>query len=262
MKNIMIFENTEVEIIELNGKALFNANDIAKCLDIKNVNDNITRMNEKQVVKLTNSDIGESDFRKLNNAGENFLTESGVYKLIFKSNKSNAEKFQDWITDEVLPAIRKTGSYSLPKPMSAMELLELQYKALQETRTEMKQMVEEVKEEIHDFQKGISGFKEEIIEFKEEMPLLAVEIEKITKAKNRAIVDILGGKYSNAYKDRSLRGMVYSDLQKELSRQFGVKSYKAIRRNECDKALELIANYKPPLYLKREIDNANNQLRL
>ena len=50
-------------------------------------------------------------FRKLNNRGEKFLTESGVYKLIFKSDKKEAEKFQDWVTDEVLPEIRKTGGY-------------------------------------------------------------------------------------------------------------------------------------------------------
>ena len=49
--------------------------------------------------------------RKLNNAGENFLTENGVYKLVFKSHKPNAEKFTDWIADEVLPEIRKTGGY-------------------------------------------------------------------------------------------------------------------------------------------------------
>ena len=49
--------------------------------------------------------------RKLNNAGENFLTESGVYKLVFKSHKPNAEAFTDWIVDEVIPTIRKTGGY-------------------------------------------------------------------------------------------------------------------------------------------------------
>lgn len=46
--------------------------------------DNIRKMNDKQVVKLTNSKIGKPDFRKLHNTGENFLTESGVYKLVFK----------------------------------------------------------------------------------------------------------------------------------------------------------------------------------
>ncbi len=68
-----------------------------------------------QAVLLKNSDVLNKDIRKLNNAGEKFLTESGVYKLIFKSNKREAERFQDWVTDEVLPQIRKTGSYSNDK---------------------------------------------------------------------------------------------------------------------------------------------------
>ncbi|WP_176482387.1 phage antirepressor, partial [Clostridioides difficile] len=54
-----------------------------------------------------------TDFRKLHNTGENFLTESGVYKLIFKSRKEEAERFQEWVTDEVLPSIRKTGAYNM-----------------------------------------------------------------------------------------------------------------------------------------------------
>ena len=109
--NLMVFEGHNVEVFEWEGKVLFNPKHVAECLDIKNVNDNIRKMNEKQVIKLTNSDVGSTDFRKLNNRGENFLTESGVYKLIFKSHKEEAEKFQDWVTDEVLPTIRKTGGY-------------------------------------------------------------------------------------------------------------------------------------------------------
>lgn len=108
---LMIFEGHEVEIISLEGQVLFNAKHVSEILGIKNVNDNISRMNENQVVKLTNSAIGKTDIRKMNNAGENFLTESGVYKLVFKSHKPNAEEFTDWIADEVLPSIRKTGSY-------------------------------------------------------------------------------------------------------------------------------------------------------
>lgn len=111
MNNLMVFENKPVEVFEWNGKVLFNHKHVGDCLGIKNVNDNISKMNSKQVIKLRNSDIGNSDIRKLNNAGENFLTESGVYKLIFKSKKKEAEKFQDWVTDEVLPQIRKHGAY-------------------------------------------------------------------------------------------------------------------------------------------------------
>ena len=112
MKNeLMMFEGKEIEVFEFEGRILFNSKDVVNCLDIKNVNENIRLMNEKQVVKLRNSDISNTDIRKLNNAGENFLTESGVYKLIFKSRKEEAERFQGWISDEVLPSIRQTGAY-------------------------------------------------------------------------------------------------------------------------------------------------------
>ncbi|VIG02595.1 prophage antirepressor [Clostridioides difficile] len=114
MSNLMMFEDKQVEVFEFNGKILFNPYHSSNCLGISNegVRKAITRMNENQVIKLTNSIVTDSHIRKLHNTGENFLTESGVYKLIFKSKKEEAEKFQDWVTDEVLPSIRKTGTYN------------------------------------------------------------------------------------------------------------------------------------------------------
>lgn len=109
--NLMIFEDKPVEVFEFEGRILFNPKDVAKCLEITDVNSVIRNFNQKQKVKLKNSDMHSMQFRKLNNAGENFLTESGVYKLIFKSKKKEAERFQDWVTDEVLPNIRKNGGY-------------------------------------------------------------------------------------------------------------------------------------------------------
>lgn len=121
MNNLMKFEGNEVEVFEHKGDILFNPKDVAKCLDIADVNSTMRNFNKSQVKKLTNSDMQNTHiqnsnmhsmhFRKLHNTGENFLTESGVYKLIFKSRKEEAEKFQDWVTDEVLPSIRQTGGY-------------------------------------------------------------------------------------------------------------------------------------------------------
>ena len=110
---LLVFESKEVEVFEWEGKVLFNPRHVGECLGIspEGVRKAITTMNERQVIKLKNSDVTNSNIRKLNNAGENFLTESGVYKLIFKSRKEEAEKFQDWVTDEVLPQIRQTGGY-------------------------------------------------------------------------------------------------------------------------------------------------------
>lgn len=111
MNKLMVFESNKVEVFEFKSQVLFNPKDVAECLGISDVNSSIRSFNDNQVVKLTNSDMHDMQFRKLNNRGENFLTEAGVYKLIFKSKKDNAEKFQDWVTDEVLPSIRKNGAY-------------------------------------------------------------------------------------------------------------------------------------------------------
>lgn len=110
---LMIFENHQVEVFELDGQVLFNPYHVGECLELGEsaVRMAISKMNKKQVIKVTNSKVKNIDFRKLHNTGENFLTESGVYKLVFKSHKSNAEEFTDWVTDEVLPTIRKTGGY-------------------------------------------------------------------------------------------------------------------------------------------------------
>lgn len=122
---LMIFEGNEVEVFEWNGKVLFNPRHVGECLDIspEGVRKAITRMNENQVIKLTNSKVTDSNFRKLHNTGENFLTESGVYKLIFKSKKKEAEKFQDWVTDEVLPSIRKHGMYATDDLLNDPDLM-------------------------------------------------------------------------------------------------------------------------------------------
>lgn len=111
--NDLMFKNVVVEMIMLNGVPYFNPYHVGVCLGLSNstVRDHIANMNSKQVVKLTNSIVDNTDFRKLHNTGENFLTESGVYKLIFKSNKEQAEEFQNWVTDDVLPMIRQTGVY-------------------------------------------------------------------------------------------------------------------------------------------------------
>ncbi|HCK3093715.1 TPA: toxin Bro [Clostridioides difficile] len=135
MNEIMNFEGKDIEVFEFEGQILFNPKHVAECLDISDVNSSIRKFNDNQVVKLTNSKMHNMQFRKLHNTGENFLTESGVYKLIFKSKKEEAERFQDWISDEVLPAIRQTGAYitnnanpeKLREKASEIEKLQLAY---------------------------------------------------------------------------------------------------------------------------------------
>ncbi|HBF7390046.1 TPA: phage antirepressor KilAC domain-containing protein [Clostridioides difficile] len=142
----MIFEGKQVEVFEFNGKILFNPYHCGNCLGISNegVRKAITRMNENQVIKLNNSIVTDSHIRKLHNTGENFLTESGVYKLIFKSKKEEAEKFQDWVTDEVLPNIRKTGGYiHTTENMSDDEIMARALQVAQKTIEKKSREIEE-----------------------------------------------------------------------------------------------------------------------
>lgn len=129
MNDLMIFEGHQVEVFEFEGQVLFNPYHCGDCLDLTEsaVRNHLSKMNEKQAVVLKNSTVRDKDIRKLHNTGEKFLTESGIYKLIFKSNKPDAEKFQDWVTDEVLPEIRKTGSYnSMPQGIELLALAVLE----------------------------------------------------------------------------------------------------------------------------------------
>lgn len=115
MNQLMIFEGKQVEVFEHNGQVLFNPKHVGECLDVghSGLRNHLAEMGDTKRIKLTNSDVLSKDFRKLNNAGEIFITESGVYDLIFKSRKPEAIKFKDWVTDEVLPTLRKTGTYTV-----------------------------------------------------------------------------------------------------------------------------------------------------
>ena len=100
----------------------------------------------------------------------------------------------------------------------------------------------------------------EVKELKEGMPLFNAECKEIQAAVKRKGVEILGGKNSVAYKNNSIRGKVYSDIQQQLRREFGVSRYEAIKRCQLPVAHEIVAKYKAPIYLVNEIYLLNQQL--
>jgi len=100
----------------------------------------------------------------------------------------------------------------------------------------------------------------EVKELKDGMPLFNVECKEIQAAVKRKGVEILGGKGSPAYKNNSIRCKVYSDIQQQLRREFGVSRYEAIKRSQLNIAHEIVARYKAPIYLTDEIYLLNQQL--
>ena len=92
-----------------------------------------------------------------------------------------------------------------------------------------------------------------------DLPILPIEADTITESVKKKGVSVMGGKQSNAYNSRSIRQKVYNNLYANLKYNFGVKSYKSIKRSQCDKAIEVINAYQPPFFLAQMIDNCNAQ---
>lgn len=113
-----------------------------------------------------------------------------------------------------------------------------------------------------DLNNKIDTVKNDLEDFKQDLPLLGIECQRITRAKNHKVVPMLGGKNSPAYKDGSLRGKVYSDIHREICRQFGVESYKEIKRCQVDKAIDIIKGYELPMALEEQVIDCNAQMSL
>lgn len=234
MNSLQIFNSEEfgeIRTIEIDGKPYFVGTDVAKALGYSNPRKAILDHCKGVTKRDTPTSSGVQSM--------SYINEGDLYRLIMKSKLPSAEKFESWVMDEVLPAIRKTGSYQ--KPMTLEEQLQIVAKGTLEVKEEIRKV------------------NEDLQEFKKDMPLLALECQKITKAKNQKVVPMLGGKDSPAYKDNSIRQQVYSDIDAQLRREFGVNTYKAIKRNQCDLAAKIINEYELPMYLKDQIDSSNAQ---
>lgn len=234
MNSLQIFNSEEfgeIRTIEIDGKPYFVGTDVAKALGYSNPRKAILDHCKGVTKRDTPTSSGVQSM--------SYINEGDLYRLIMKSKLPSAEKFESWVMDEVLPAIRKTGSYQ--KPMTLEEQLQIVAKGTLEAKEEIRKV------------------NEDLQEFKKDMPLLALECQKITKAKNQKVVPLLGGKDSPAYKDNSIRQQVYSDIDAQLRREFGVNTYKAIKRNQCDLAVKIINEYELPMYLKDQIDSSNAQ---
>jgi prophage antirepressor-like protein len=115
------FESHNVRtVIDDDGEIWFVAKDVCESLGISNHRDALTRLDddEKDDVGITDT-IGRTQQNSI-------INESGLYKLAFTSRKEEAKRFTKWVTSEVLPTIRKTGKYEIPKaePKTESNLLE------------------------------------------------------------------------------------------------------------------------------------------
>lgn len=249
MDNIQIFNNPdfgEIRTVIINNEPWFVGKDVAAALGYEKERNAIQKYVDKE----------DALKQGIPTAGGNqamvVINESGLYSLIFGSKLESAKKFKRWVTGEVLPSIRRTGTYGTPQlPTEPMKLLELHYQALKE-----------VDNKVDKAEERITALDKKLETALLELPLLGVESDKVDKALKHRGVEVVGGKESNAYHDKRLLKRVYWDIHGQLRREFQVGTYKAIKRNQTDLALKFIAEYQLPLALREEVQNANAQQRL
>lgn len=244
MNNLIKIGNQEISEKEFKGRRVVTFKDIDLVHERpegtakRNFNTNAKHLIEDEDYFLIKpSDVEKYDIRTLEipNRGLTVFTEQG-YLMIVKS-----------FTDDLAWTVQRqlvSSYFNKRKQLTATEQIKLQLQAIGE------------------IDERVSSINKDLQEFKQDMPILGIEESKITGAVKRKGVQCLGGKDAEAYKDRSLRSKVYADIYGELKRQFGVTSYKAIKRSQCDKAVNIVEIYELPLILAEQVSDTNSQMGL
>lgn len=153
MATIEIFKNESFGEVRVSGTSenpLFCLVDVCKVLELGNPSQVKTRLDDEVI---SNEVIPDSLGRQQEMT---FINEDGLYDVILDSRKPQAKAFRKWITSEVLPSIRKTGSYSTGHPLSPSELIlklaemnvenERKMKAIEEKQNKLETEIEEIKQ--------------------------------------------------------------------------------------------------------------------
>lgn len=228
MNELQIFnsgEFGEIRTIEIDGKPYFVGTDVAKALGYNNPRDAVSR-HCKGVVK---HDTPTSSGVQL----MSYINEGDLYRLIMKSKLPSAEKFEAWVMDEVLPTIRKTGSYQ--KPMTIAE--QIQLLAL-----------------------GNQNHEERIEKLENAMTIDYGQQRVLGDLVSKSVIVALGGKDSNAYSEISKK--VFSECNKDIQRYFDVNSRNNIPKLKYDDAVQYIKEWEPCMNTKMLIRDCNAQGRL
>ena len=127
------YESSEIRTVQVNGEPWFVGKDVTAVLGYANSSKALSDHVDAED-KLNNESLSS-----LGQRGGWLINESGLYSLILSSNLPNAKQFKRWVTSEVLPSIRKTGSYSVQQP-NAFENLSPQLQVLIQMETRQKQI--------------------------------------------------------------------------------------------------------------------------
>ncbi|HDY9559985.1 TPA: BRO family protein [Staphylococcus argenteus] len=224
------FEELPVRTLEVDGEPYFVGSDIAKILGYQ----------KPQNAIATHVDLEDKTTTLIQGTGSNYksnaviINESGLYSLIFSSKLENAKRFKRWVTSEVLPTLRKTGTYQVPSdPMQALRLM---FEATEETKQEIKNV------------------KDDVIDLKENQKLDAGDYNFLTRTINQRVAHI---QRLHAITNQKQRSELFRDINSEVKKMTGASSRTNVRQKHFDDVIEMIANWFPSqatLYRIKQIE--------
>lgn len=238
MKDLQLFnfEGQQVRTLSTNCETWFVGKDVAEILGYKKARNAIAQHvddEEKKEAPIQGTPGGTQSMTIIN--------ESGLYSLILSSKMPNAKRFKHWVTSEVLPAIRKNGSYQIPQTP------EEQLKLTMQVTNRLVGRVDKVEKDI----KHIKDTAE--VDEQERYELLQARKARVMKA--------CGGEDSNYYQEKKAK-KVFAEFGRDFKKAFQIPRYDCLKKKLFDEAIDFTKNWYPSFVLQREIQNVNAQTRL
>lgn len=231
MNELQIFNSEEfgeIRTVTIDNEPWFVGKDVATALGYSNTRDALaTHVSEEDKNTVVISD------GKRGNPNQVVINESGLYALIFGSKLESAKRFKRWVTSEVLPTIRKTGSYQ--KPMTTAE--QIQLLAL-----------------------GNQDHEERIEKLENTMTIDYGQQKYISDLVSKVVIEVLGGKKSNAYDEIGKK--VFAECNRDVKTYFDVNARNNIPKLRYQEAVEYIKEWEPCTNTKMLIRDCNAQGRL
>lgn len=198
----------EIRTIEIDGKPYFVGTDVAKALGYSNPRKAILDHCKGVTKRDTPTSSGIQSM--------SYINEGDLYRLIMKSKLPSAEKFESGVMDEVLPTIRKTGSYQ--KPLTTVEQIQV-------------------------IATGFLDHEERLNRLENTMTIDYAQQESIRDLVSSVVIAHLGGKESNAYKEIGKK--VFAECNRDIKTYFAVNARNNIPKLRFKESMEYVRNWHP-----------------
>lgn len=231
---LQIFNNSEfgqIRSLVLDDEVWFIGKDITMALgysnDRKALQDNVDVEDRRLIQKSLCGTL------EIPNRGVTAINESGLYSLVLRSKLPNAKKFKKWVTSEVLPSIRKTGSYQ--KPLSTQEMMRIQLG-----------MIDDVSDRVTNLENTMN------IDYGQQ--------HSLGELISSRVIELVGGKKSNAYKEIGRK--VFSEINHDYKDYFNVNARGNTPRLKYEEAVEYVKNWIPSTNTIMLIKDCNAQVTM